>query len=314
MTSNDVERVVMNSLCLNLRRSVLLTATAALAACGGGGGYSGSPPPTVTSATASAGTMYGQTLLVTVQGSNLDQGVAASSAGCKAAALSTTAPTASTATTAYFKCTVSGVGAQQLTITRSSDGGTLATVPFTVAVPQVTLQVSNVAGVAGSIVITLDPAKAPLTVDNFLAYVNAGFYAGTVFHRNVPGFVIQGGGYAGPLVAGGALPTHKPVNAKIVLEDSAGLSNLRYTVAMARSSQPDTADSEFFINLANNTGLDRNGATRGYAVFGSVTAGTDVVGLIELAPCLAWPTFFGVAGPDCLPSPNITVVSATQTR
>lgn len=296
--------------------AVAITTATLLAACGGGGGSAGTPNTALPSVvSASAGSVkYSQTLVVTVNGSNLDQGVGASSPGCANATLSTVAPYVSTATTAYIRCTASAVGTQQLTVLRTADNATLATVPFAVEVPQVTLAVSNGAGVAGSVVLTLTPQLTPITVMNFLNYVNAGFYAGTVFHRLATGFVIQGGGYAGPLVAGGTLPTTKTANAPITLEDNAGLSNLRWTVAMARTSAADSATSQFFINLADNTFLDRTATARGYAVFGSVTTGTDVVAAMAGAPCAAWPAFFGSGSTDCLPSPNLTITGAVQTR
>jgi cyclophilin family peptidyl-prolyl cis-trans isomerase len=292
---------------------VATAATLLLAACGGGGGSSGGSSSSATASSATTGNpLYSQTLLVTVNGSNLDTGISANSSACSSLTLSTTAPTVSTASTAYFKCTVSAVGAQQVNVLRG-DGAALITVPFTVTVPQVTLAVSNGAGVAGNVVITLTPQQTPITVTNFLNYVNAGYYAGTVFHRLASNFVIQGGGYAAPLTAGGTLPTHKATNAAITLEDNAGLSNVRWTVAMARTNVPDSATSEFFFNLVDNTFLDRTTTARGYAVFGTITAGTDVVTAMSGAPCAAWPAFFG-GGTDCLPSPNLVVTGAVQTR
>lgn len=187
------------------------------------------------------------------------------------------------------------------------DAGTTAALQ-----PQVTLVVSNGAGSTGTLVLTLEADKAPVTTANFLAYVKAGFYTGTVIHRNSPGFVLQGGGYAGPLVAGGTVPTHKVTNAAIVLEDGAGLSNLKFTIAMARTGVADSATSEYFINLANSTFLDKTSTARGYAVFGTVTAGTDFVTTMANAPCTAWAAFLPAG--DCLPSPNFTITSAVQTR
>jgi peptidyl-prolyl cis-trans isomerase A (cyclophilin A) len=187
--------------------------------------------------------------------------------------------------------------------------------PATLA-PQVTLTVSNGAAVSGNLVITLTPEQTPVTVANFLAYVRSGFFNGTVIHRNSPGFVLQGGGYAGPMVAGGTVPALKPNNAAIVLEDATSLPNLRWTVAMARTGVADSATSQFFINLADNNFLNRNNAvtpaTRGYAVFGTVTAGTDLVTAMAGAPCTAWPALLGNG--ECLPSPNLTITSAIQTR
>ncbi|MBX3637573.1 MAG: peptidylprolyl isomerase [Rubrivivax sp.] len=175
------------------------------------------------------------------------------------------------------------------------------------------MALSNGAGVAGDIVITLNPTAAPITVDNFLAYVNAGFYANTVFHRHAPNFVLQGGGYAGPLNVAPMLPVLKPTNAPIQLEDLNGLSNLRWTVAMARTNQPNTATSQFFINLADNLFLNGTQQQFGYAVFGTVTAGTDVVTAAQAGACSAWPGGPIQAG-DCLPVPNVTVTTAVQTR
>jgi peptidyl-prolyl cis-trans isomerase A (cyclophilin A) len=279
-----------------------------LTACGGGGDSSPAPTPaTVTSV--SAGTArYSQTALFTVQGSNLDQGLNVSSAGCNAApVLSTAAPNISTATAAYFSCTIGRVGAQTLSVVRSSDSAALSNLTYTVEVPQVTLTTSNGAGVNGNIVITLEPVKAPVTTDNFLAYIQSGFYVNTAYHRAISGFVVQGGGYAAPITAA-TTPAPKATNAPIVLEDGAGLSNLKYTVAMARTGVPDSATSQFFINLVNNTFLDKAGTARGYAVFGTVTAGTAVVDAMGVAPCTA------SAYSECVPIPNITITAAAQTR
>lgn len=178
--------------------------------------------------------------------------------------------------------------------------------------PQVTLTLSNGGAVSGDVVLTLDPARAPVTVANFLAYVNAGFYDGTVFHRHAPGFVLQGGGYTGPLTAGGAVPALKPTNAAIALEDNTGLSNLCLSVAMARTNVADSATSQFFVNLTNNTFLDRTATARGYAVFGSVTSGNAVLTAAINASCTAWTALLPVG--DCIPSPNVTITRARQTR
>ncbi|WP_407275601.1 peptidylprolyl isomerase [Halothiobacillus sp. DCM-1] len=132
----------------------------------------------------------------------------------------------------------------------------------------------------GAITVALDPAKAPKTVANFLHYVKSGFYDGTIFHRVIPGFMIQGGGFTTGFV-------QKPTQAPIVNEAGNGLSNLRGTIAMARTSQPDSATSQFFINVADNKFLDRSAPTpqgAGYAVFGHVTKGMSVVDAIVNTP------------------------------
>jgi len=285
-----------------------------LASCGGGGGDAGSQPPTITSSTVGTA-RYSDALLITLLGSNLDQTLTFNTTGCRNFTRLTTAPTASTATVAYYNCTVSGVGDQ--TIAVNGGGITLRTLNFNAPVPQVTLLITNGVAVSGSLVITLSPTAAPITVDNFLAYVKSGFYNNTVFHRNARtgtggSFVVQGGGYTAPVNSAQPLPTPKPTNPPIVLER--GLSNVRYTVAMARLSSPNTATSEFFINTANNLFLNGDGtaANPGYATFGTVTTGTALVDAMDTAPCVA--NYYGVGNPDCLPEPNLVIASAQQTR
>ncbi len=304
---------------LFLRASTAATALA-LAACGGGGGGGSDVPngggsgPSVASVTVTAGTLkYGQRVLVTVTGSRLEVGtIAINPATCGDAVPSTTAPYVSTATTAYFQCTVAATGSAKIEVADTANGAPLGSVGISVPVPQVTMTVSNGAGVSGVIVMTLAPDKAPITVSNFLAYVNSGFYDGTVFHRVSPGFVVQAGGYAAPVVT--SVPTPKATSAPITLEANKGLSNTQWTVAMARTSAADSATSQFFINLADNsTVLDPsaiNGA--GYAVFGSVTGSTQAMSAIATAPCAVIP-FFLPSG-DCTPTPNVVISSAVQTQ
>ena len=123
---------------------------------------------------------------------------------------------------------------------------------------------------AGAFTVRLDDERAPLTVANFLQYVRDGFYAGLVFHRVVDGFVIQGGGYDPELTPREARPP-------IPNEAGNGLSNRRGTIAMARTSDPHSADSQFYINLADNVALDPKSTRWGYAVFGEVTEGMEIV-------------------------------------
>lgn len=176
--------------------------------------------------------------------------------------------------------------------------------------PQVTMTVSNGAGLTGSFVITLSPTLAPATTANFLAYVTSGFYNGTVFHRHSPSFVLQGGGFAGPMNPSQPVPAPKTTNAPIALEVGRGLSNLRWTVAMARINVLNSATSQFFINLVDNVFLDTSSG--GYAVFGNVTAGTDFITTALTGSCVAYPAL--QAAPDCLFVPNLTITSAVQTR
>jgi peptidyl-prolyl cis-trans isomerase A (cyclophilin A)/peptidyl-prolyl cis-trans isomerase B (cyclophilin B) len=126
----------------------------------------------------------------------------------------------------------------------------------------------------GIIVIELDEAKAPVSAQNFLAYVNEGFYDGTVFHRVMKGFMIQGGGMDMDM-------NQKRGHAPIKNEADNGLKNDKYTVAMARTGEVDSATSQFFINTADNAFLNHGIRDFGYAVFGRVVAGKRVVDLIE---------------------------------
>ena len=132
----------------------------------------------------------------------------------------------------------------------------------------------------GTIVLELDREKAPKTVDNFLQYVKAGHYDGTIFHRVIADFMVQGGGMKPDM-------SEKPTRPPIPLESRNGLSNVRGTVAMARTMGPDSATAQFFINVKNNDFLDHRNQTVqgwGYCVFGQVTAGMDVVEAIKGVP------------------------------
>lgn len=136
----------------------------------------------------------------------------------------------------------------------------------------------------GEIVIELYADKAPKSVENFLDYVKSGHYNGTIFHRVIDGFMIQGGGYTSDLQA---RPTKDPIQN----EATNGLKNDKYTIAMARTGDPHSATSQFFINVANNSALDHrspaSGQTFGYAVFGKVVSGTEVVDKIKAIPTQA---------------------------
>lgn len=136
------------------------------------------------------------------------------------------------------------------------------------ATPKVRLATSM-----GDIVLELDREKAPKTVDNFVQYVKAGHYNGTIFHRVIDGFMVQGGGMKADM-------SEKPTRAPIPLEAGNGLTNVRGSVAMARTGNPNSATAQFFINVVDNPRLDSFGG--GYAVFGKVTSGMDVVDKIRL--------------------------------
>ncbi len=126
----------------------------------------------------------------------------------------------------------------------------------------------------GDIIIELDEAKAPISSQNFLSYVDKGHYDGTIFHRVIPNFMIQGGGFSSDM-------QQKPTGAPIKNEWKNGLKNLRYTLAMARTSAPDSATCQFFINVQDNAFLDEARGGAAYAVFGKVVTGTDVVDRIK---------------------------------
>ncbi|MDY7538025.1 peptidylprolyl isomerase [Undibacterium sp. RTI2.1] len=127
----------------------------------------------------------------------------------------------------------------------------------------------------GNITIELDAEKAPKTVANFIAYVESGHYSGTIFHRVIDGFMIQGGGFEPGM-------KQKPTNAPIENEAKNGLKNQHYTIAMARTGDPHSASAQFFINTGNNSFLDYPGQDGwGYCVFGTVTEGKDIVDKIK---------------------------------
>jgi len=125
----------------------------------------------------------------------------------------------------------------------------------------------------GSFTVDLDAKEAPITVENFLAYVDSGHFAGTVFHRVIPGFVIQGGGLTADMRA-------KPTRAPIKNEAANGLKNRRGTLSMARTNDIHSATSQFFVNLTDNASLDQRPGSFGYAVFGRVVKGMEVVDAI----------------------------------
>ena len=154
----------------------------------------------------------------------------------------------------------------------------------------------------GDFVLQLDKDKAPVTVANFLAYVKEGFYDGTIFHRVIPGFMAQGGGYAGDF-------KQKPTKPPIKNEADNGLVNKRGSVAMARTSDPNSATAQFFINFIDNTFLNYKSSTPqgwGYAVFGEVVQGMEVVdgfGRIPTGP--------GGPFPSDVPKTPIVIKKAT---
>ena len=160
-----------------------------------------------------------------------------------------------------------------LTSSRAAEAPTEASKPApTAASTQVQVVTS-----LGNFTIELNAERAPLTVAQFLKYVDQGFYSGTIFHRAIPNFVIQGGGYDRRLQTQG----HP---AKVVNESGNGLTNTRGTVGLARPPEPHGGDVQFYVNLADNAALDPNQTRWGYAVFGKVVQGMDVVDRISTVP------------------------------
>jgi len=154
----------------------------------------------------------------------------------------------------------------------------------------------------GDIVVELNPAKAPKTVENFLKYVADKHYDGTIFHRVIDGFMIQGGGFTADMV-------QKPMRAPIPLEAANGLKNDTYTIAMARTNVPDSATAQFFINVKDNAMLNAPQPDgHGYAVFGKVVSGTEVVDKIKGVPT-------GNKGPfQNVPTTPVVITSATLVK
>ena len=239
--------------------------TSLVAACGGGSGF----PPVITGVKAGS-LMYGHTATIYLGGKDLRTSlIVESNNACTAPSFASN----STTDTLVLNCTVKAVGNLPLTI-KTDTGTVIYTINLTVPKPQVTVFTNK-----GNFAVELDPTIAPISTNNFLAYVSKGFYANTLFHRVIPGFMVQGGGYTTGLAkkAGQLNP--------IELESTNGMSNLRGTFAMARTNVANSATSEFFVNVVDNLFLDYKDPTNpGYAVFGFVVQGMDVVDAIAAEP------------------------------
>ena len=238
---------------------------AMLSACGGSTGF----PPVITGVKVQS-LKYGNSATIYLGGKDLRSSVTVDSNG---ACTNPSFASNSTTDTLVLNCGVKVVGDLPLTI-KAEDGSVIYTTTLTVPKPQVTLFTSK-----GTIVLELDPTTAPISSNNYLSYVSKGFYTSTLFHRVISGFMIQGGGYTTGLVKKAGQ------SAAIELESNKGLSNLRGTLAMARTNVFNSATSEFFINVVDNTFLDyKNAGNPGYAVFGKVVQGMDVVDAIVAEP------------------------------
>ena len=275
--------------------SFLLSATAALllttllSACGGSTGFT----PVITAVKVQS-ISYGRTATVYLGGKDLRSSLVVDTGG---ACTNTSFAPSSTTDLLVLNCVPKTVGDIPLTL-KTAEGEVVYTTIITVPKPQVTLVTTK-----GTMTLELDPTKAPISTNNFLSYVASGFYKDTLFHRVIAGFVVQGGGYTTGMVKRTA--TAGPIE----LESNKGMSNLRGTLAMARTNVPNSATSEFFINLVDNTSLDyKNAANPGYAVFGKVVQGMDLVDAIASEPT-------GVSrGFADVPLADVVVTLAIQSR
>ena len=263
---------------------------AVMAGCGGS-----SPLPNAVVTDIQANQLkYGQPTQFTITGNVLDNEITVSVQNCKGLTL----VAGGTSTSKTVSCTISSVGAGAVSLeAKLVDGSILKSVSFDVPIPQVTL-VTNL----GTLKLELNPTAAPLTVGNFLQYVNDKFYNNTIFHRIVTSsiFVAQGGWLSpAPVVQAGQ-------RAPIALEVGKGLSNLKGSIAMARSSDLNSATSQFYFNLADNTGLDT--ANGGYAVFGKIISGIEV---LDALLNIKTTTAYGLAD---FPVSSVIVLSASQTQ
>ena len=273
----------------NLTTFIKLGLLLLLTACGGGGE---GVKPAVSQLQATT-LRYGQAAVVQVAGKYMRSDMVADTGSCLAPAFRAD----STPDLAVLTCQVTATGPLPVTI-RAANGELLHSATLTVPLPQVLLVTSK-----GSIELELNPVAAPVTVNNFLGYVNRGYYRNSLFHRVIPGFVVQGGGYtAGLIKKEGQL-------APIALESNKGLINTRGTLAMARTTEPNSATAEFFVNVVDNPSLDYESASSpGYAVFGKVTSGIDVVDAIAVLPTAT------VGANQNVPVSDVTISLALQTR
>lgn len=272
---------------------VLFGSAILLSACGGGNENS-TPVQNKISITevSSDQLVYRKTSVITVKGQNLNLGFNLSHQGC----LKITELSGSTATQKAFSCKIIGAGSVPVLIT---DGNANSLYSSTVTIPLAAQPRVTMGTSLGSVVFELNPAKAPITVDNFLNYVESGFYVNKIFHRVINDFMVQGGGFTSDLV-------QATTQAPIKLEVGNGLSNLRGSIAMARTNVADSATSQFFINVVDNLPLDTSSG--GYAVFGKVITGLDVIDKIKVVPTTQR------MGMQDVPVTNILINTMVQTQ
>ena len=248
-----------------LKISTLCALAFLVIACGGSNGF----PPVVTGVKVQSA-QYGKMATIYLGGKDLRSNLLIDTYG---ACTNPTFASNSNTDTLVLNCVVAKTGDFSLVV-QTAEGAAIYSTTLNIPLPQVALITAK-----GSITVELDPTLAPISTNNFLSYVNKGFYRDTLFHRVIPNFVVQGGGYTTGLVK------KTEQNPPIELESNKGLSNVRGSLAMARTNLPNSATSEFYINLVNNVSLDyKNAANPGYAVFGKVVQGMEVVDAIAAEP------------------------------
>ncbi|MBM3388460.1 MAG: hypothetical protein FJY26_02990 [Betaproteobacteria bacterium] len=282
----------------SLRRAALaVLLPLGLTACGGGSDNGG----VFVSQMAASSVQYSRSMSISVAGTALDRGLrVAVDAGCG----EVTEAAGGDSQSRRFTCKVTALGPKTIRA-YTADNREVARLQVTVPEPEVTLLLAGVDTSISTVVLKLDPTQAPVTVNNFLDYVNAGFYRLTIFHRVIKDFVVQGGGYT----AGPTLKT--PTSPAIRLESQGTLRNVKGSIAMARTAEPDSATSQFYINTVDNPSLDyKSDAEPGYAVFGSVITGLDVVERLSMLPV----RLDLANGLTHLPVTNVTILSAVQSK
>ena len=272
-----------------LKISTLCALAFLVSACGGSNGF----PPVVTGVKVQSA-QYSKTATIYLGGKDLRSNLLIDTSG---ACTNPTFASNSNTDTLVLNCVVAKTGDFSLVV-QTAEGAAIYSTTLNVPRPQVLLITAK-----GSITVELDPTLAPVSTNNFLSYVNKGFYRDTLFHRVIPKFVVQGGGYTTGMVK------KTEQSAPIELESNKGLSNVRGSLAMARTNLPNSATSEFYINLVDNLSLDyKNAANPGYAVFGKVVQGMDVADAIAAEPTGV------IAGFSDVPLVDIALSLALQTK
>lgn len=276
--SNSSRRIALKSAYLLL---VLM-----LAACAG-------ESPSLEPSVQARNLFYGVNATFTIGVSRLKEGLSVQVQSCE----SNQAPLASSSSELSYECTIKATGDTKLEVI-DQNGKLVYSKMFTVPAPSVRIESSE-----GSFDIELNPNKAPVSVDNFLRYVQSGFYTDLIFHRVIAGFVVQGGGFTSGMVQ------RQTLFAPISLESNRGLSNKRASVAMARTNDPNSANAQFFVNVVDNAFLDYSSdSSPGYAVFGEVVRGMEVIDAIASKPTSTQ------AGFNDVPTSDIVIKSATRLR